>query len=511
MRASTDDMAPRASYVRSRVSRLDILRAEGSHGSIRFFADAEPTNPFAARPVTLCCARVSPSSWFRILLVAFLWLSASRGAFAHQSSVVYCDITEAGRDVQVTLQLSNGDLYEALGLEKDPAATIDETRAGMDRIVSYLAARIAVTNHGQVCPGEPLDHAITKKAGGFFFVQQLRYHCRRSLEEAELTYNLFFDLDPRHQGLCRVRAFGGESEHVFRAQSRTLHLGRPLGIIDHVRDYLWLGVEHIFTGYDHLAFLLGLLIIAAGAGMPLADDGTKSAGMRRGLGYVVRIVTAFTVAHSLTLCAAALGWFLLSSWFVESFIAVSIGYVALENILFPAPRHRFLVTFCFGLVHGFGFATVLKEIGLPQVGLLWSLLSFNIGVELGQLSVVVLGFPVLYLLARHTAIFPSQTTGTRKTKREPQRRSGPPFRPLEVLLLTVLLGLCVLLFVRCALPLPTVCVIGIALPLALLWLVPRYGYDRCVRIGLSALLLSLSVLWLVERSVGKQLVFGWLG
>ena len=504
-------MAPRASYVRSRVSRLDILRAEGSHGSIRFFADAKPASPSAARPVALCCVRVSPSSWFRLLLVAFLWLSASRGAFAHQSSVVYCDITEAGRDVQVTLQIASSDLYEALGLEKDRAATIDETRAGMDRLASYLVARMAVTNHGHACPAEPVDHAILEKGGGFFFVQRLRYRCLRSIEDAELTYNLFFDLDPRHQGLCRVRAFGGESEQLFRTQSRTMRMGRTLGILDHVRDYLWLGVEHIFTVYDHLAFLLGLLIIAAGAGIPRADEGTNGAGMRRGLGYVVRIVTAFTIAHSLTLCAAALGWVLLSSRFVESIIAVSIGYVALENILFSAPRHRFVLTFCFGLVHGFGFASVLKEIGLPRVGLLASLLSFNVGVELGQLSVVVLGFPVLYVLARHSALRPSKTVVARKAKREPQHRSSPPFRPVELLLLAVLLGLCVLLFVRYGLPLPTVCVVGIALPLALLWLVPRYGYDRCVRIGISALLLSLSLLWLIERSVGKQLVFGWLG
>lgn len=475
------------------------------------FADAEPATPSAARPVTLCCARVSLHSCLRILLIVLCLLTASHEAFAHQSSVVYCDISAAGRDVHVRIQIANSDLYEALGLEKDRAATIEEARAGTDRLTSYLAKRLSVTNHGHACPAESVDHAFVDKGVGFFFVQRLRYRCLRSLEDAELTYNLFFDLDPRHQGLCRVRALGGESEHVFRTQSRSLHLGRPLGILDHVRDYLWLGVEHIFTGYDHLAFLFGLLIIAAGAGMPSADDGTNQAGMRRGLGYLVRIVTAFTIAHSLTLCAAALGWVLLSSRFVESFIAVSIGYVALENILFPAPQHRFVVTFCFGLVHGFGFASVLKEIGLPQVGLLWSLLSFNVGVELGQLSVVVLGFPVLYLLARHTAQLPSKTAVVRKGKRELQRRPGPPFPPVELLLLAVLLGLCVLLFARYGLPLPTVLIVGIALPIALLWLVPRYGYDRCVRIGISVLLLSLSLLWLLERGLGKQLLGGWLG
>src|SRR5262249_45069793 len=162
-----------------------------------------------------------------------------------------------------------------------------------------------------------------------------------------------FDIDPRHQGLAHIRAFGGESEHVFRDHSRTLRLGRPLGVLDNVRDYLNLGIEHIFTGYDHLAFLFGLLIIAAavGAARPASNspDANRS-GMRRGLGYVIRIVTAFTIAHSVTLCASALGWVALPSRLVETFIAVSIGYVAMENIVRPAPRHRFLLTFSFGLM-----------------------------------------------------------------------------------------------------------------------------------------------------------------
>jgi hypothetical protein len=445
-------------------------------------------------------------------VVLFLLLFSLRGALAHQSSVVYSDIVATDREVQVTLQIASSDLYEALGLEKDRTATRDEARAGIEKLARYFLARVAVTNHGHACPGEADDHSMLEKEGGFFFVQRLRYRCHRSLEDAEVTYSLFFDLDPRHQGLCHLRAFGGESEHVFRAHSRTLRLGRPLGILDHVRDYLWLGVEHIFTGYDHLAFLFGLLIIAARAGVPSTDDAPDRDGQRRGLGYVVRIVTAFTIAHSLTLGVAALGWVVLSSRVVESFIAVSIGYVALENIVVPAPRHRFLLTFCFGLVHGFGFASVLQEIGLPRVGVLWSLLSFNIGVELGQLSVVILGFPALLLLARHSALPPPPATpASTKTEREPQRRPGPPFRPLELLLLGGLLGLSVLLFAYHGLPLPTVCIVALGIPAVLLWLVPRHGYDRCVRVGVSALLLALSLLWLVERGLGKQLLGGWLG
>ena len=440
------------------------------------------------------------------LLAGPLW---PRPAAAHQSSVVYSDIAVAGRQVEITLQVTNSDLYQALGLTKERPVTLQEARDGAGRLGAYLMSQVTVENHGHPCPGEADEPDFLDKGGSFFFIQRLHYRCLRSLEEAEITYNLLFDIDPRHQGLAHVRAFGGESEHVFRSQSRTLHLGHPLGVLDNVRDYLQLGVEHIFTGYDHLAFLFGLLIIAAAVGAtPPAGPAGKS-GMRRGLGYVMRIVTAFTIAHSVTLCASALGWVALPSRLVESFIAVSIGYVALENILRPEPRHRFLLTFSFGLMHGFGFASVLKEVGLPKAGLLWSLLSFNLGVELGQLAVVVLGFPVLFLLARHgPAAGPPAAPAPR---RAPPTRRGPPFQPLELLLLAVLLGLCVLLFVRFNLPLFTVCLVALGLPAALLLLVPRYGYDRCVRIGTSAVLLCLSLLWFFERVSGRTLLGGWLG
>jgi len=431
-------------------------------------------------------------------------------ASAHQSSVVFGDVVATGRSVEVTLQLAHSDLYEALGLERDRPASPAESEAGAERIARYLLDRVTVSNHGHPCPGSAEQHAIAEKPGSasFFFVQKLRFRCSRSLEDAALSYNLFFDVDPRHQCLLRLRRSLGdgfsETEHALRASSRSLPLGRPLSTLDNVRDYAALGVEHIFTGYDHLAFLFALLIIAAGAAgtagtMPLAaagDAGSEARSQsraRNGLLAVVRVVTAFTLAHSVTLCLSGLGVLSLPSRLVESFIAASIGYVAIENLLRPAPRHRFLLTFLFGLVHGFGFASVLKEVGLPRSGLLLSLLSFNVGVEAGQLLVVALAFPVLYLLA----------------SRGGEQKSRPPAR--ELALLSTLLGLCALLFARFDLPLVPIVAVAVVLPAALIALVPRYGYDRCVRIGVSALLAALSLLWFVERVSEKTLFRGLLG
>jgi hypothetical protein len=296
-----------------------------------------------------------------------------------------------------------------------------------------------------------------------------------------VRYDLFFELDPRHQGIARLsfgdpgEGEGDERETVFRADARTVTLRHNLTLLDHVRDYLVLGVEHIFTGYDHLSFLFGLLVIAA------------AGGLRRGARQVLQVVTAFTVAHSLTLIASALGWVALRPRLVEPAIALSIAYVGVENLVRPAPRHRWLLTFGFGLVHGFGFASVLREIGLPSEGLVWSLLSFNVGVELGQLTVVVAVLPLLALLASQGT---AQQVGL--------ALAGGTFG------MFFLLGR----FGVSMLPLGVLC-FGAA-PLLVL-ATRRYGYDRVVRVGCSALLTVLASLWFIERVLDRSFFGGHLG
>ncbi len=148
-----------------------------------------------------------------------------------------------------------------------------------------------------------------------------------------------------------------------------------------VGRFVVLGIEHILTGYDHIAFLLALVLVAPS------------------LRAVLPIITAFTAAHSITLLLAALGVVRLDSRLVESAIAVSICYVAVENLVREKVTHRWLVTFCFGLVHGFGFASVLQNLIVGRANLVGSVVSFNVGVELGQLMIFATLLPLLRLLA----------------------------------------------------------------------------------------------------------------
>jgi hydrogenase/urease accessory protein HupE len=145
-------------------------------------------------------------------------------------------------------------------------------------------------------------------------------------------------------------------------------------------QFISLGVEHILIGYDHIAFLLALIVI----GLSFKE--------------ALKIITAFTVAHSVTLLLAALQIVSLNSRFVEIVIALSICYVAVENLLVKKVKYRWILTFVFGLIHGFGFASVLQDFIRGKSNLVLSVLSFNIGVEVGQLMILIVMLPVLYLL-----------------------------------------------------------------------------------------------------------------
>jgi hypothetical protein len=164
--------------------------------------------------------------------------------------------------------------------------------------------------------------------------------------------------------------------------------------------YVRTGVDHIFGGRDHVAFILALLLVVLLARDPGGDWRQKP--LPAALRTTAGIVTAFTVAHSLTLIAASLGWVRLPSRLVECLIAVSIVYTAIEDIVRPDVRWRFALTFGFGLVHGLGFASVLARL-LPPHDVVVPLLAFNVGVELGQLAIVALVLPLLLVGARRSA------------------------------------------------------------------------------------------------------------
>ena len=227
----------------------------------------------------------------------------------------------------------------------------------------------------------------------------LSRECAKPLSAVELNYSLLFDVDPQHKGLLRLEYQGTTRTAIFSPDKAKQHFElAELSLLRQFLDYTREGVWHIWIGFDHILFLLSLLLPAVLYRSKKHWEAVP--GFRPALWDVLKIVTAFTLAHSITLSLATLGVVTLPSRFVESAIAASVVLSALNNVFPVIEGRRWIVAFAFGLIHGFGFASVLADLGLPQDALLLALVGFNLGVEGGQLAIVSAFLPLAFYLRK---------------------------------------------------------------------------------------------------------------
>jgi hypothetical protein len=342
------------------------------------------------------------------LWMAALWLLlAALPASAHKPSDSYLrlETQSASPDVRGEWDIALRDLDYAIGLDadNDGQLTWDEVRARHGAIAAYALARLRLERDGAPCTLRPGAQLIDRHTDGTYTVLAFEAKCPGSATgKLALDYRLFADVDPQHKGLVSVRSGAGAAESV-----RTLVLGsdRPRAEVDDAAgqgflSYVRHGMFHIWIGYDHILFLLSLLLPAVlvrdGAGWRAQWRAVERP--RAALADVLKIVTAFTLAHSITLSLAALGLVSLPSRWVETAIALSVLLAALNNVLPVARGKRWAAAFLFGLIHGFGFASVLADLGLRPGLLAASLVGFNVGVEIGQLAIVAVFLPLAYLL-----------------------------------------------------------------------------------------------------------------
>ena len=331
------------------------------------------------------------------LLLASLLLASSM-ACAHTLSVAHLDIvrTDDGA-ARVELDLAIRDLALSLPLDadRDERVTWRELRAIQRPLEDWVVSGLSLSTSAGTCALRPRGLATRRYDDGAYATLRLDARCP-SRSALRVRYRLLFAADPQHRALVTLRHGGVASTATVRADAREVVLGdgRRHGFADFVRE----GFHHILIGYDHIAFLLSLLLPAA----LLRDHGRwrPAQELRPVLSQTLGIVTAFTLAHSITLSLAALGWVRPASHWVEPAIAMSVLLAAANNVHPLVTRRAWAVGFGFGLVHGFGFAGALGEVGLPTGTRLLSLLGFNLGVELGQLAVVCGVLPALFLLRR---------------------------------------------------------------------------------------------------------------
>lgn len=328
-----------------------------------------------------------------------LLLLATQPARAHSLSVAYLDIeSRPDHTLVVELDVAVRDLALTLPLDadRDEVVTWGELVAMRAPLEALVRERLALSAAGGRCDLRPTGFAIRRYDDGAYAALAMRGRCPGN-GALSVEDNLFFDRDAQHRTLVSYREGASVATVILRDTQRRATVGGDIQDSPFL-TFLQEGVRHILTGYDHLAFLLSLLLPAVlvrrgDAWLPSPRLGDSVAG-------TTAIVTAFTLAHSLTLSLAALGWVVPAARSVEVAIAASVLLAALNNVWPVVTRRAWLIAFGFGLVHGFGFAGALSELGLPKGARLASLLGFNLGVEIGQLGVVALVLPALFALRR---------------------------------------------------------------------------------------------------------------
>lgn len=344
----------------------------------------------------------------RAAVVALACLLPAAIALAHKASDAYLQISGADSGLAVRLDVALRDLNAVVDIDADGNGQLSwgEVRSAWPAIVAYARANLQL----EACPlAAPPAEALERRSDGVYAALNFTSTCAASAEPI-IRYTAFADVDPTHRGIARVTLPGQETrvrvldprQPAVLAAQAAADAGAPTSAAPIASPaaqapagFLSEGVHHIVTGYDHVLFLLCLLFPAV---MRRTARGWQPMPtLREAVWPVIGIVTAFTLAHSITLALAALKWVSLPSWFIEPAIAVTIILAALNNI-WPIFRGRMvLVTFAFGLLHGFGFAGVLGELDLPTAQFAWALLQFNVGLELGQVAIVLVAISLMFL------------------------------------------------------------------------------------------------------------------
>jgi hypothetical protein len=324
-----------------------------------------------------------------ILAAAALFAVFACDAGAHKASDGYLVLETRGEAVHAKLDLALRDLDLGVGLDPDGDGLIrwGEVRTHEPSLFAYVLSRVGIAGPRGDCPSQPVSLRVDRRSDGAYAVLDFVARCGTGNPATTLRYRVLHDVDPLHRGLVRVvDARGSEQGLVLSADANTTTFADDRSPLSRASGFLREGIHHIATGYDHLAFLVLLLLPAVlvrqdGRWTPATSFGAAAVG-------VAKTVTAFTAAHSVTLALSALDVVRLPGRLVESAIALSIVLAAIDNVT-PVVRRRWAVAFGFGLVHGFGFAGALGEIGLGGTARVVSLAAFNLGVEAGQLAIVM--------------------------------------------------------------------------------------------------------------------------
>ncbi len=319
-----------------------------------------------------------------------------QSAQAHQLSTSYLNLEYSEENYQYKgnweLQISDLEQEITFELDDDKQVSWYEIKNKADVINEFVKKSILFTQNKASCPLVDIgNYRINHYYDEAYLVIPVTYNCSTD-SEIRITYNAFFNNDDKHQALININ----NVNRVFSKEDRSqlLNIKKP-SYLTTFTQYTYQGVLHIWMGIDHVLFLITLLLtsVLVRNQDTWEANPTKFAIVKK----TAWIITAFTLAHSITLTATALNILSFNSRWVELGIAFSVLLTAFNNV-WPLILRLGWITFAFGLLHGMGFASVLKELGLSDNFQLLSVLAFNLGVELGQLAILIVALPLLMLV-----------------------------------------------------------------------------------------------------------------
>ncbi|WP_350277319.1 HupE/UreJ family protein [Kribbella sp. HUAS MG21] len=332
-------------------------------------------------------------------LLVLLFLGTAGSASAHViASTGYSTVSQDGQRVTWSLSLEYDVLARAVDLgtpTTDDGQRAQALDAAGDRIATYLHDRVVVSVDGAACEPELETTAVSRRATKAYADLSLVFDCPGKSGAFTLKYGVFADAEAvadDHTNLVDYTFADGSGRTVFDRSHHDLTVGDNT-LASSSLQFGKLGVEHILLGLDHVLFVVALILGA------------------QNLRSLVQVISMFTVAHSVTLVSTLLGGISVPSVVVEPLIALSIAFVAVENLL-GSTRHRLPVVFGFGLLHGLGFAGSLRITDEVSPELLLSLLSFNVGIEAGQALLLLAVFPLVLLIRRTRVAVPVVRSAT---------------------------------------------------------------------------------------------------
>ena len=336
---------------------------------------------------------------YKRLISFFLFLLLTASAFAHTPSSSYLFIDQKDKILSLQWDIALRDLEHIIGLDSnlDAKITWQEVKEQHQEIIAIAYSHLALRRNNQECPLVDNGLQINKRTDGMYVVLDINANCKAQKGALTIDYSLFFADDPDHRGIVSDRRSGySDIPYILSPDNNSIDLQENRSLLKQFSTFVQQGIWHIWIGFDHILFIISLMLPAVL--VYKNKQWSAATGIKPASWKLFKMVTAFTLAHSITLSLATLNLVSLPSQWVEAVIALSVAFVAINNIKPMITHTQWGIAFLFGLIHGFGFASVLADLNLGQGSLILSLLGFNIGVEIGQAVILLLLFPLAYRL-----------------------------------------------------------------------------------------------------------------